>query len=146
MEVNLAQIEDLEAVSKLFDQYRVFYHQSSDLEAARSFLRERFQKSDSKIFVACNQDLMLGFTQIYPSFSSVSMEKIWILNDLFVDKLYRQQGVAKSLIRAVENFGRETTAVRIVLSTQVANIAAGSLYRSLGYVKDEDFDHYALKL
>jgi GNAT superfamily N-acetyltransferase len=146
MEVVLADVKELEEVSKLFDRYRIFYHQSSDLDAARSFLQDRFQHGESKIFIARADNRIVGFTQLYPSFSSVSMKKVWILNDLFVEESSRNQNVSRSLIGAAEYFARETKAVRIVLSTQVSNIAAGSLYRSLGYIKDEDFDHYALKL
>jgi ribosomal protein S18 acetylase RimI-like enzyme len=146
VEVVLADMKDLEEVSKLFDRYRIFYNQLSDFAAARSFLQERLQKGDSKIFIARTDDRIVGFTQLYPSFSSVSMKTVWLLNDLFVEESYRNQRVAKSLIGAAENFARETNAVRIVLSTQISNIAAGSLYRSLGYIKDKDFDHYTLKL
>jgi hypothetical protein len=58
MKVVLANFEHLEEVSQLFDQYRVFYKQSSDVEAAKVFLRERFQKNDSIIFVAYDNDLI----------------------------------------------------------------------------------------
>ncbi|MBE9168877.1 GNAT family N-acetyltransferase [Pleurocapsales cyanobacterium LEGE 06147] len=146
MEVVLARFEHLEEVSKLFDRYRVFYKQSSDLEAARKFLQERFQKSDSTIFVAIDREHVVGFTQLYPSFSSVSMKRIWILNDLFVKEAYREKGVAKSLMSAAEIFARETGAVRIILATQISNIPAQALYESLDYRKDEEFYHYVLQL
>jgi ribosomal protein S18 acetylase RimI-like enzyme len=146
MEVLLAHIEHLQEVSKLFDQHRVFYKQSSDIEAAKAFLRERFQKHDSIIFVARDNGIIVGFTQLYPSFSSVSMKRIWILNDLFVEEAFRKKGVAKLLMSAAENFARKTESVRIVLSTQISNMAAQSLYESLGYIKDKDFCHYALQL
>lgn len=84
MEVFLARTEHLEALSVLFDQYRVFYQQASDLDAARLFLKERLNGGDSIIFAASEHDQMAGFTQLYPSFSSVSLKRIWILNDLFV--------------------------------------------------------------
>jgi ribosomal protein S18 acetylase RimI-like enzyme len=74
------------------------------------------------------------------------MKPIWILNDLFVAENHRQQGVAKSLIRAAVDFARETGTVRVALSTQISNIAAQSLYESLGFKKDEDFYHYSLSL
>lgn len=74
------------------------------------------------------------------------MKRIWILNDLFVDKGYRGNGIAKSLMSAAENFARETGAVRIILATQLSNVAAQSLYELRGYVKDEEFYHYALPL
>ena len=114
MEVTLAQIEDLEEVSKLFDRYRVFYDRSSDIDAARSFLQKRLQHGDSKRFVDRTDRRIVGFTQLYPSFSSVSMKTVWILNDLFVEESSRNKGVAKSLIVAAEDFGRETSAVRII--------------------------------
>ena len=98
------------------------------------------------MFVARDQELMVGFTQLYPSFSSVSLKRTWILNDLFVEEPYRKKGVAKSLIKAAERFAWETGAVRIILATQISNTAAQSLYESLGYVKDKDLYHYALQL
>ncbi|WP_271254347.1 GNAT family N-acetyltransferase [Pseudanabaena sp. Chao 1811] len=146
MQVTLASLEHLDEVSRLFDQYRVFYNQPSDLNAAKNFLQDRLQAQDSTIFIASEGGHVVGFTQLYPSFSSVSMKRVWILNDLFVDEPYRKQGVAKLLMNAAEQFARETGAVRLVLETQISNIAAQSLYESLGYIKDKDFYNYALHL
>lgn len=146
MEVLRAGFEHLEEVSKLFDRYRIFYNQPSNLEAARTFLQARFQNRESIVFVARQSDRMLGFTQLYPSFSSVSMKRVWILNDLFVEEACRQQGIAKSLMSAAKNFARKTGAVRIILDTEVSNLAAQSLYESLGYRLDKDSYHYTLWL
>lgn len=146
MKVFQARFEHLEEVSNLFDRYRVFYKSSSDLEAARKFLQERFQKNDSIIFVVIHEGRIVGFTQLYPSFSSVSMKRVWILNDLFVEEACRKQGVAKLLMDATEGFARETGAIRIILATQVSNVTAQSLYESRGYTKDTEFYHYALRL
>jgi ribosomal protein S18 acetylase RimI-like enzyme len=146
MEVFVASSEHLEEVSKLFDRYRIFYQQPSDIESARKFLQARFQKNDSTVFVARDHGYTMGFTQLYPSFSSVSMQPIWILNDLFVEETYRRRGVAHALMKSAENFARETGAIRITLSTQVTNVLAQALYESLGYKKNQDFHHYALQL
>lgn len=146
MEIVLANLEHLEEVAKLFDRYRIFYKQSSDVAAATKFMQERFEEKDSTIFLALEADRAIGFTQLYPSFSSVSMKRIWILNDLFVEDAFRNKGVAKLLMSAAEKFARETAAVRIVLSTQISNVMAQKLYESRGYIKDEEFYHYALSL
>lgn len=146
MEILLARTEHLAAVSQLFDQYRIFYQQPTDLVAAQTFIGERLQKGDSKILVAIKEDQSIGFVQLYPSFSSVSMQPIWILNDLFVAESDRQQGVAKSLIRAAADFAKGTGAIRVTLSTQISNVTAQSLYESLGFSKDQDFYHYDLAL
>jgi GNAT superfamily N-acetyltransferase len=133
MNVIQAHLEHLEEVSRLFDRYRVFYKQPSDLEAARAFMQERFRKNDSIVFAVCDNRQMVGYLQLFPSFSSVSMKRVWILNDLFVQESHRKKGAAKLLMSAAENFARETDAVRIILSTEVSNIAARSLYASFGY-------------
>jgi GNAT superfamily N-acetyltransferase len=146
MEISLASLEHLGEVSRLFDQYRVFYNQPSDLAAATKFLQERLQNQDSTVLISSEGDRVVGFTQLYPSFSSVSMKRVWILNDLFVDESYRKRGIAKLLMNAAEQFARETGAIRLVLATQISNVAAQALYESLGYIKDKDFDHYALRL
>ncbi|MBD2034132.1 GNAT family N-acetyltransferase [Leptolyngbya sp. FACHB-321] len=146
MEVFQARLEHLEPVSQLFDQYRVFYKSPSELETARKFLQERFQKGDSMIFVASHNGTIVGFTQLYPSFSSVSMKRVWLLNDLFVEQTYRKQGVTKLLLCAAAKFAKQTEAIRISLATQISNVAAQSLYEALGYCKDEAFHHYSLKL
>ena len=146
MKIIKAQIEHLEEIAILFDLYRMFYQQSSDLEAARKFIYDRLQKSDSTILIASNNSHIVGFVQLYPSFSSVSMKRIWILNDLFVRETERNKGVARSLMSAAADFGKETAAIRLVLSTQISNNLAQALYESLGYTKNEEFYQYQLKL
>jgi GNAT superfamily N-acetyltransferase len=146
MQVVLAAAEHLEGLSALFDRYRIFYQQTSDLESAKKFLDERLQNRDSVIFVANDQGDLVGFTQLYPSFSSVSMKRVWILNDLFVQEVHRNKGVARLLMEAAENYAKQSRAVRIVLATHILNSAAQKLYKSRGYLKDEEFDHYTLRL
>lgn len=146
MKVFLANIKHLEEVSVLFDQYRVFYDQLSNIDSARLFLQKRFENRDSVIFAASSGDLIVGFIQLYPSFSSVSMRRVWILNDLFVTPSYRNQGIARSLMAIAKQYAQDTEAIRVSLSTQKTNHAAQALYESLGYEKDEVFHHYSLRL
>jgi GNAT superfamily N-acetyltransferase len=146
MEVLLARAEHLDGLSKLFDQYRVFYDQTSDIEAAKIFLHERLQCKDSVIFIAMDAKCIVGFTQLFPSFSSVSMRRTWILNDLFVEESYRKQGVAKLLMGEAQEYAHKTGAVRITLATQITNNAAQNLYASLGYRRNDEFYHYAFQL
>ena len=146
MEILAVDIKHLEELAILFDQYRVFYGASSDIGSARSFLRERLDKDESKIFAVIDGDRMIGFTQLYPSFSSISMKQIWILNDLFVAEARRNEGVATLLMRQAESFAQETGAVRIALATHNSNTTAQSLYESLDYARDNDFYHYTRSL
>src|SRR5258708_33319614 len=83
--VRQATIPDLDLLVPLFDAYRQFYRKPSDLDLARRFLSERFQHNQSIIFLAARQDgSAVGFTQLFPSFSSASAARIFIFNDLYV--------------------------------------------------------------
>jgi GNAT superfamily N-acetyltransferase len=95
-------------LSGLFDQYRVFYNQPSDIPAAKKFITERIQQNDSTIFVAFRDGKMIGFTQLYPIFSSVGMKRAWLLNDLFVAEEARGSGAADELLKAAQQMGADT--------------------------------------
>src|SRR5580692_4043751 len=105
--VRQATIFDLELLVPLYDAYRQFYRQPSDPALARRFLLERFQHNESTIFLATKDGAGVGFTQLFPSFSSVSAARIFILNDLFVSPEARRQKVGSLLLGAAERYGRE---------------------------------------
>ena len=130
----------------LFDGYRRFYGQPSELDRVRAFLKERLARGDAVLLIAEADGRALGFTQLYPSFSSVSMAPIFILNDLFVVLEARRSGVARRLLEAAVRYGREAGAIRLSLSTAHTNTAAQALYASAGWERDEVFSvyHYGL--
>jgi len=143
-----ATIADLDSLAELFDLYRIFYGQESDIDGARQFLFQRFEHRESVIFLV--QDLeknqYVGFTQLYPSFSSVSMQRSWILNDLYLRPEYRGMGLATSLLQSAENYAIQTKAKGISLETAKSNERAQQIYQRSGYVKEEEFVHYYKKV
>jgi len=142
-----ANLTHLEHVVNLFDGYRVFYRAQSDMDATRAFIQQRLELQDSVFLLAVDGDeKYLGFTQLYPSFSSVSMRRIWVLNDLFVHPDARKQGVGRFLLEQAKQFGIEHGALRLELATEITNTSAQSLYESLGWQRDEEFYHYSLSL
>jgi len=145
MQVKRAGPGELDAVAPLFDAYRQFYGQRPDLAAARAFLAERLARGESVIFVAVAPEReALGFTQLYPSFSSVSLRRLWILNDLFVGPGARRGGVGRRLLERAREWAVETEAKGLILATAVTNTAAQALYESCGWRRDEEFQHYQL--
>src|SRR5260221_11002327 len=83
-----ATADDIERTAVLFDAYRQFYKQSSDVEAAQTFLMQRLEEKSSMIFLAYINDKAfmqaVGFIQLYPLFSALSLKPLWLLSDLFV--------------------------------------------------------------
>ncbi|TMC04915.1 MAG: GNAT family N-acetyltransferase [Chloroflexi bacterium] len=144
MLVRRAGLGDVDDLAPLFDLYRQFYGQASDLAAARAFLSERLRRDESVIFIASADDVALGFTQLYPSFSSVSVRRLWILNDLFVSPAARRGGVGRRLLERAREWAVETGAKGLTLTTALTNSAARSLYESCGWRLDDEFAHYQL--
>jgi ribosomal protein S18 acetylase RimI-like enzyme len=146
IQINRVSWEQLELVVPLFDKYRQFYKQSTDVAGVRAFLEERLRREESVIFLALDSNSAkgAGFTQLYPTFSSISMRNQWILNDLFVSEEYRGQHIARRLLEAARQHAIETNAKGLSLSTAVDNFTAQKLYESFGYKKDNDFYNYDL--
>lgn len=141
-----AGLEHLDVLVGLFDAYRQFYNQEPDLPGARRFLEARLTGRDSVVLLAVLEDAPgtgVGFVQLYPSFSSVSMKPIWILNDLFVAPQARRAGVARSLLEVACELARSTGAARLRLSTAKDNETAKALYVASGWRRME-FDQYEL--
>jgi GNAT superfamily N-acetyltransferase len=145
-EVRKATVEDLNLLVPLFDAYRQFYRQPSEPERARRFLLERFEHSQSVIFLSFEGADAVGFTQLYPSFSSGAMARIFILNDLFVAPGARRRGAGSALLSAAAEYARGAGVLRLVLSTELTNTTAQSLYERLGWKRDTAFCVYNLAL
>lgn len=135
---------DLDEAAALFDAYRVFYRQGSDLAAARAFLSERFKRKDAVLLLARHQGVAAGFVQLYPSLSSVSMKRIWILNDLYVAPGARRLGVGRRLMDSARAHAAKTGAIRLELTTEHDNTTAQALYERCGYARDTVFYKYIL--
>ena len=140
--VRQAVFSDLEELAELFDQHRVFHGQASDLSAGRSFLRARFDHGESVLFIAHVNTTPLGFAQLYPSFSSTALARVFILNDLFVHQTGRRKGVASQLLAAVEAYAWSHGAARVTLNVVRDNQPGQALYEAQGWRKDAQFFMY----
>ena len=145
-----ATLNELEDVARLFDLYRQFYQQAPDLDKAREFIRERMVAQESVIFVAYQGEgddkVAVGFTQLYPTFSSVSAQRSFTLNDLYVAAEHRKVGAARALMNKAKEHAQLAGAKGLGLSTAIDNVSAQALYDSLGYRRNETFYQYFLSV
>jgi len=144
MELIEAGISDLDAASALFDAYREFYRYPSNPKACESFLRERISRGESKVFLVKHDGASVGFMQLYPSFSSLSLKPVWILYDLFVRPEARGRGVATKLLARAQALAAETGASELQLATAIDNKTAQRAYERMGWNRDEEFYYYNL--
>lgn len=139
MIIRKAKKKDIDKLSVLLDKYRIFYKQEPDFGKARSFLKKRMKRNESVIFVAEERKELIGFTQLFPIFSSVSVQRAWLLNDLYVDEKARGKGAATKLLNAAKEFGIETGSKWLLLQTASDNVTAQKVYEKNGWVRDTDF-------
>lgn len=148
MRIVQATLEHLDLLAPLFVKYREFYGMLSYPESSRKFLEKRLRRKESVIYLALadEEDCLLGFCQLYPSFSSLSLKRVWILNDIYVAEEARRQLVADHLLQHAKQMARETHAVRMRVSTSVDNEVAQKVYESIGFREDQEFKNYTLPI
>jgi ribosomal protein S18 acetylase RimI-like enzyme len=148
LEIVLAEVEHLDAVAMLLDRYRMFRGQVSNLPAVRHFLFERMLNHESVIFLA--QDKIsgqaFGFLQLFPTFSSLALDAVWILSELFVMPEVRGQGVASKLTLEAIDLVRKRQDRGLLLEIPPDNQEARELFESLGFAPDEAALHYVYRV
>ncbi|MEM6264306.1 MAG: GNAT family N-acetyltransferase [Bacteroidota bacterium] len=135
--IRKATQDDLPGLARLFDAYRVFYRKESDLEAASDFLSQRMKNNDSVVYVAESDQELAGFVQLYPLFSSTRMQRLWLLNDLFVSPDFRGKGISVQLIDQAKELARQTNAAGLTLETEKSNVIGNQLYPRTGFDADD---------
>ena len=134
-------LSDILDIAPLFDGYRVFYKQQSDIEVAVKFLQERISNNESVIFATYYNNKAVGFVQLYFTYSSVSLERSLILNDLFVDPKFRNKDIGEDLLLKAQEFCMQNNYKGLALETAINN-PAQKLYEKLGWIKDSYCFHY----
>ena len=150
MEILRAYTHHLSLIVTLFDEYRQHFSQPPALEGCRLFLADRLEKRDSAIFFASEGSgsfqRALGFMQLYPTFSSLHLQRVWILSDLYVTSGCRRHGIARALHERARQLAAETRASGITRSAGRENAAAHYLCEALGYQREDKEDRFHLSL
>ncbi|WP_241000805.1 GNAT family N-acetyltransferase, partial [Pseudomonas viridiflava] len=92
----------MDLLTPLFVKYREFYGELPFPDSSRDFLEKRLRRDESVIYLAQPNDddtRLLGFCQLYPSYSSLSLKRVRILNDIYVAEDARRQLVADHLMK-----------------------------------------------
>lgn len=141
-QIEIATLEHLNEFAELFDSYRVFYEQPSDLERGKSFLKERITNKETVTFLIKKDNKYVGFAQLYSLYHYKTLKRQWLLSDLFVDPAYRGSGLAINLIDQCKQYCIETDACGLLLETQKTNKIGNSLYPKCGFELDSEHNYY----
>ncbi|MCG7532577.1 GNAT family N-acetyltransferase [Psychrobium sp. MM17-31] len=144
MTLVLAELRHIDAVVPVMEEYRAFCGFESKGSETEQFLEQIIANQQSKLFLAIDEQTqqVMGFVNLYPSYSTLALKPIWILNDLAVSSHFRGRGLAKELIYGALEFAKSSGAIRVELKTEVTNARAQALYRSLDFNIDSDNVYY----
>lgn len=137
-----AEIQHLDEFAVLFNSYRIFYRQNSDLEKSRTFLKDRIINEESLTFLAIEDGKAVGFAQLYSLFHYKTLQRQWLLSDLFVSPEYRGRGLSVMLIDKCKTLCYETGACGLLLETEKTNDIGNQLYPRCGFEIDGDHNYY----
>src|SRR5690606_5515800 len=148
MRIVQATLEHLDLLTPLFVRYRECSGEIPFPDSSRKFLETRLRRKESVIYLALadDEDKLMGFCQLYPSYSSLSLKRVWILNDIYVAEDARRQLVADHLMRSAKKMAKESQAVRMRVSTSSNNEVAQKVYESIGFREDKEFQNYVLPI
>lgn len=140
--------DHLDQLVPVIEEYRQYCGAQPSPGKTRSFLLDLYSQKKAVTFLAIDEpsNNVMGFINLFPSYSTLSLQKIWILNDLGVAKKYRGNGVAKALIQKALSMAKDSGADRVELKTQKTNISAQQLYASLRFTIDEENIFYRVSM
>ena len=146
MKIKTCEINDLEQLVPAFDSYRQRYKQPSEPEKIEQFLRQMLQQEASTILLSYEGEELTGFVQLYPSYSSIGLAPIWVLNDFYIFGGTGRKQTAEGLLNAAKELCQNTGAIRIEVTTRKENHRLHKLYRDFGFEKDFKYDYYFLRV
>jgi GNAT superfamily N-acetyltransferase len=144
--IRQATIQDLSKLVPIFEDYREYFYQTKNPVMVEQFLFEKFEHLESVIFIAQHQEKVVGFAQLYPVFSSLTLQRVWLLNDFFIAEEFRGSGVGTQLFAIVKEFTLLTKSKGIELSVEHTNKKAWKFWEKQGFKMDEEFRYYFYKL
>jgi ribosomal protein S18 acetylase RimI-like enzyme len=140
--IRRADSSDLERLLPLAAGYREFYERRPDPAGERAFFERHLRDGSSVLFIAEEEGEVIGFTQLFASFSTVHLGPSFVLEDVYVIPNARNRGVGGALLDAALAFARENGAVGMSLETAATNQTAQRTYERCGWHREQRFVKY----
>ncbi|MEB8143328.1 GNAT family N-acetyltransferase [Mammaliicoccus sciuri] len=142
MNIRRLQLNEIEQVVSVFDDYRVHFGHQSDIKTTYEFIYRNVSREDTVIFIAEANEQVIGFVQLYKMLSSMKMSNLLIINDLFLTADARGQRIGEQLMNQAFTYGKENGYETIYLETEKSNITGNRLYQKLGMQIDDEHNYY----
>lgn len=123
--------------------YQRFYEvEDIDEERNRGFFRRFLAPSEDGLLLGARQDgELVGYACLYWHFSSLRAVESVLMNDLYVERGRRGNGVGRALIEAAAAVARERGAGLLEWATDPDNQTAQRLYDTTGAERHEQLEY-----
>ncbi len=136
-EIRSARPEDFEQWQPLWRDYLDFYFESEDPEITRTTWQRFLDESEPMhALVAIRNGQLAGFAHLIGHRSTWSKQNRLYLNDLFVAKAHRQNGIARQLIEQTKQFAASNNYEWLYWTTRETNNTAQVLYKQVADLTD----------
>jgi GNAT superfamily N-acetyltransferase len=131
--------QQLETLLPMIAAYQRFYEVADvDAERNRAFFTRFLAPSDAGMLLgAWSGEQLVGYACLYWHFTSLVPAETVLMNDLYVDRDHRGEGIGRALIEASAGVARERGAHHLEWATAPDNEAAQRLYDSTGAERSE---------
>jgi GNAT superfamily N-acetyltransferase len=143
MEIRPIRQEEVPAALPLFAGYQRFYEVEDPSDEANLAFFSRFcEPSDAGLLLgAWDGEDLVGFANIYWTFSSTRATDIALMNDLFVAERARGRGIARALIDACVEAASARGLPALTWETAPDNTTAQRVYDATGATRSEWFEY-----
>jgi GNAT superfamily N-acetyltransferase len=139
--------DDLPDLLRLMRGYCDFYEVAPADEALLAMSRvliEDPERQGLQLIARDDDGQAVGFATIFWTWSTLSADRLGVMNDLFVSQDARGGGVADALIAACTDQCRERGVPELAWQTAKTNARAQAVYERVGATRDDRWLDYSL--
>ena len=134
MKIEKAQERHLNAITKLALQL----WPAHDYEELRQEMGETLSQPDAAFFLAFDGETPVGFAQCQlrrDYVEGTESSPVGYLEGIFVAEDYRRQGIARTLLRACENWSKEQGCTEFASDCELTNTESLLFHLKLGFLE-----------
>ena len=124
-----------EFLNEIIKDEKIYNDNINTEKTINNYYENVYNKGNNKLFIAVDNDIVCGyiFIKITNPEENAEIYKESIIDALYVDKEYRNKGIATKLIEKAKEYSKEIGAKKISISVIKDNEIALKLYYKLGF-------------
>ena len=141
--IEKASADDLDDLNGLLRAYCDFYEVAPSDADLRALSQSLIDRPDEGLQLICrnHSGSAVGFATIFWSWSTLSAQRIGVMNDLYVVDEERGKGLADRLIESCVEACKSRGATQLVWQTALDNARAQTVYERVGGVSSKWLDY-----